>query len=163
MVGTQDPRSIVQLVDGSMTELPTVRAGRIYPKDPLKSYPPQADDHLGIQNTRSPVRDKAGNYSIHRGLGLLAGGAQRPEAAMYISFRTRPSLRDAAEGWLANPSPVQRWEQKAARRVARELASRAVGAMRAGRQPHNKDTRLRVAKARHRSCPNIPRPCMPCV
>jgi hypothetical protein len=42
---------------------------------------------------------------------------------------------------------MQRWEQKPARSVARELSPCAVGAVRAGGKSHDQHTRLRVAKA----------------
>jgi len=37
-------------------------------------------------------------------VGLLSGGTQRAAAAIYKSFKVRPSLRDTAVGWSANPA-----------------------------------------------------------
>ena len=72
---------------------------------------------------------------------------------MYMSSQNQPIASGFCLSLIREPGPVQRREKKIPRSVSCELASRAVGTVRAGGESHHEDARLRVAKAGDRFSP----------
>ncbi len=69
----------------------------------LKAILPKHTITLGCKISKSRSRNGWQLFNSS-GFGLFAGGAQRPDAVKYKSLRTRPSSREEADGWFANPA-----------------------------------------------------------
>ena len=104
---------------------------------------------------RTPARRRAArapaevrpHASRSSSVGLLAGGAQRTAAVMYASTSRSRRRRARRRRLVREARAVHGAEQPVTRAVAGEHPTRAVPAVRGGRQADDHDTRARVAEA----------------
>lgn len=129
-----------------MGELPAVRAADDA-NDSLKSYPTQNNDDFGLDDCDLALEEGLAIVQFLAGR-LVAWRSATSRGGDVHVMESQPVASRGRVGLVRKPRAIEGGIEKIARRVARELTSRAVRSVRAGGQSHHEDAGVRIAEAR---------------
>lgn len=146
--------SIGQLEYRTVGELPAVRAGGIYAKHSLKSYPTQHNDDFRLKKLYFTLEERLAIVEFFGG-GFVAGRSAATGGGDVHVAQFQPVVTRERIGLAGKSRAEQSRIEESARCVSGELSPRPVRAVRTGGESHHEDARMRVAKSGHGFAPVV--------